>query len=333
MLEWTGERFVPGVRGDIEVEHLHRYYSVSELVAGLHVLDIACGEGYGSAILAKQAESVIGVDISEAAIAHARSAYALANLRFEVGSCTSIPLGDASVDAIVSFETIEHVQEHDETMREFARVLKPGGWLCMSCPDKLEYSDLPNYHNPYHVRELYGHEFQDLLQRFFARVTLYGQRIQYGSLIGPYRGATSSFQSYRDEGSDVIRSGGVLRPVYLLGIASDIACPELPCGAFEPHEAPYVTENQALREQLGTALSNLHARELQLRDELAKAYGQIEAQRLDIQAYAIQADKMLEQEKQLREELARAYEQLEHQRRDLEAYAKQAAKLAVRSKR
>ena len=71
MLQWTGERFLPGVEGDIVVEHLHRYHAVGELVDGLQVLDVACGEGYGSTILARRAASVIGVDISVEAVAHA----------------------------------------------------------------------------------------------------------------------------------------------------------------------------------------------------------------------------------------------------------------------
>ena len=95
-LEFTGERFVPGVRGEIWIEHWHRYHFAARLVAGKRVLDVACGEGYGTALLAESAAEVTGVDLSEAAIAHAKKAYAAArNARFVCAPCTRLPLADA----------------------------------------------------------------------------------------------------------------------------------------------------------------------------------------------------------------------------------------------
>jgi GT2 family glycosyltransferase/SAM-dependent methyltransferase len=250
MLSWTGERFIPGVKGDIEVEHLHRYHAAAELVGGLRVLDIACGEGYGSSILAQRAASVVGIDISADAVAHAQAHYVRENLRFAVGSCVQIPIDDASVDAIVSFETIEHVAEQEDTLREFARVLRPGGWLCISCPDRLEYSDLPHFSNQYHVRELYANEFRDLLQRHFTQVTMYGQRLNHGSVLGPVGRSPSQFFSYRQDKSGPVRTVGISRPVYLLAVASNGSCPELPAGSFEPEEPIYFSELRALQQQL-----------------------------------------------------------------------------------
>ena len=90
-LPWTGERYVPEVKGEIELEHLHRYAIARDLAYGKDVLDIACGEGYGSVLLASVARSVTGVDISEEAIAHASRKYVRSNLSFVVGSCASIP--------------------------------------------------------------------------------------------------------------------------------------------------------------------------------------------------------------------------------------------------
>ena len=82
-LTFTGERFVPGARGEIWVEHWHRYHFAARFAAGMRVVDAACGEGYGSALLARSAASVVGADISPAAVAHARRAYAgVANLSF-----------------------------------------------------------------------------------------------------------------------------------------------------------------------------------------------------------------------------------------------------------
>jgi len=255
MLEWTGERFIPGVKGDIEIEHLHRYYAAAELVAGLDVLDLACGEGYGSAILARRAKSVIGVDISEQAVRHAREAYSANGVQFEVGRSDAIPLADRSVDAVVCFETIEHVaeQEQERTLAEFARVLRPGGWLCISCPDKHEYADVPGTQNPFHVRELYLHEFIDLLQRHFKHVELYGQRIEHGSVLGPLDRGAARFFSYRQEETGMTRAEGFLRPLYLIGIASNEGCPALPVGTFEPEEPAFFSELRTLNQRIADA--------------------------------------------------------------------------------
>src|ERR1700722_15129763 len=97
-LPWTGERLVPSLNGDIVLEHLHRYAFAADLVAGKDVLDIACGEGYGSNLLAARARSVIGVDISEETIGHAQSNYVRDNLTFRPGSCLAIPTPDQSAD-------------------------------------------------------------------------------------------------------------------------------------------------------------------------------------------------------------------------------------------
>jgi ubiquinone/menaquinone biosynthesis C-methylase UbiE len=125
-LEWTGERYLPGVRGEIELEHLHRYALARELARGKSVLDIACGEGYGADLLAAVAAQVIGVDLSEEVVEHARRKYGnRRNVQFRLGSCSAIPVGDASVDLVVSFETIEHHADHDEMMQEIKRVFDP----------------------------------------------------------------------------------------------------------------------------------------------------------------------------------------------------------------
>src|SRR5207249_3893519 len=129
-LEFTGERFVPGTEGEIAHEHWHRYFFARRFVAGRRVLDVACGEGYGSALLSEAATNVIGVDIDAATIAHASANYASrGNLRFVEGSATALPLPPASVDAIVSFETVEHLEAVDQNrmIKEFARVLAPEG--------------------------------------------------------------------------------------------------------------------------------------------------------------------------------------------------------------
>ena len=123
-----------GVEGQIEFEHFHRYCLARDLCQDLDVLDVASGEGYGSAILAGVALSVIGVDIDEGTLAHSREAYPLENLRFLHGSAIDLPLEEASVDAVVSFETLEHIREHDDFVAEVKRVLRPGGLFIVSTP-------------------------------------------------------------------------------------------------------------------------------------------------------------------------------------------------------
>lgn len=186
MIEFTGERFMPSESGEIRYEHMHRYAWVAGLCEGRDVLDIACGEGYGSALLSARARSVVGVDISDAAVAHARQAYAgKTNLRYEVGSATAIPMATSSIDVAVSFETVEHLAQQEEMLAELRRVLKPEGLLIISSPNKKVYSDDRNYSNEYHVKELYFDEFDHLLKTQFEAVTYLGQRLGTGSLVAP----------------------------------------------------------------------------------------------------------------------------------------------------
>ncbi|KXS36824.1 MAG: hypothetical protein AWU55_2835 [Halomonadaceae bacterium T82-2] len=218
----TGERFLPELDGDIVAEHLHRYLVARRYVAGKNVLDIASGEGYGSRLLAEAAARVTGVDIAHEAVAHARERYVADNLEFRQGDCTAIPLPDASVDVVVSFETIEHHDKHAEMIAEIKRVLRPDGLLIISSPDKREYSDVPGYANPYHVKELYRDEFEALLDGAFRHRRLLGQRVIYGSAILDADDAPlTTYTAHEPEGRP-----GLEDPVYLIALASDAELPE-----------------------------------------------------------------------------------------------------------
>ena len=191
-LSFTGERFLPNLPGEMWAEHWHRYHFVLPLIVGKKVLDVASGEGYGSALMANAASSVTGVDVSTDAVAHASAAYAeRGNLNFIEGSCASLPFDDATFDAVVSFETIEHILAQNEFLDEIKRVLKPSGTLIMSSPNRAEYSDARGYANEFHVKELYRAEFAALLGARFRHLRWFSQRNAFVSLINPETAAVS----------------------------------------------------------------------------------------------------------------------------------------------
>jgi hypothetical protein len=239
-MECTGERYLPDYDMDWTLEHVHRYYLAAELAAGKTALDIACGEGYGSRLLADSARSVIGVDISLETVAHARRKYAAPHLSFLVGSAAAIPLADNAVDLACSFETIEHLAEQEAMLREIRRVLRPEGLLIISSPDKREYSDRTGYRNAYHVRELYRDEFLALLGAEFPHVRLVGQRVLFGSVIGAE--APGPFLSWR-KNEPASRAAGLSNAEYLIALAGASPLPALPSGILK---AP-IEQSDALR--------------------------------------------------------------------------------------
>jgi SAM-dependent methyltransferase len=186
-MTFTGERFIPGEGGArIAYEHYHRYFLAKRVASGKSVLDIGCGEGYGSNLLAEVASRVVGIDLSPQAIEHARTRYQQPNLNFEVADCRKTGFPDAGFDLIVCFEMIEHIEEHHQLLSEVKRLLRPGGCFVVSSPDKAVYSEAQGYQNPFHVKELYGGEFKSLLEKNFARVKIFSQNLCLGSVLHPF---------------------------------------------------------------------------------------------------------------------------------------------------
>ena len=223
ILKWTGERLVTSVEDETATEHLHRYKIAMEYCKGKVVLDIACGEGYGSAFLASVALSVVGVDIDPLSVDFAKNKYQKSNLEFKVGSCSSIPIDSNSVDVLVSFETIEHHDQHEKMMIEIKRVLKPEGLLIISSPDKTFYTDKRNFNNAFHVKELTEKQFKELLDKFFLNSVMAYQRIVYGSLIVPIIKNGSGLQLYKGDYSTMCNFQ--MEPLYNLAFASDVELP------------------------------------------------------------------------------------------------------------
>ncbi|HLC05306.1 MAG TPA: glycosyltransferase [Anaerolineales bacterium] len=226
-MEYTGERYVPEIE-DVQTgcEHWHRYLFAREFAAGKRVLDVACGEGYGSHLLAQVAREVVGIDLSEEAIAHASSRYHRPNLRFSVGSTDDLRLAaDKPFDLVVSFETIEHISEEGQRrfLAEVRRVMSAGGLLIVSTPNKLTYSDLPKYSNPFHLKEFYADEFRSVLEEHFERVTLLGQKVYPGSHIWPIDEESDRVAEYGlDFGEHGLRPSAEGKEVlYVLALCSD----------------------------------------------------------------------------------------------------------------
>jgi len=223
-LEMTGERFVPGAAGEIWYEHWHRYLFASPLVAGREVLDVACGEGYGSALLARSARRVTGVDVASDVVAHARARYAShTNLTFREADCAALPFADASFDAVVSFETIEHVAAQQMFLDEVRRVLRSDGIFILSCPNKVEYSDKRGVVNAFHVRELYRDELSALLAPRFEHSVWYGQRPSFYSILWPESGTANAEIFEVSEALADAPAPGHGRPLYFIVIASSNA--------------------------------------------------------------------------------------------------------------
>lgn len=156
----TGERTVPGIWHENYWFRRHEvvYEWVASQVAGMEVLEAGCGEGYGADLLARHAARVLALDYDEYATGHARSAYP--DVPVVRGNLVALPFAAASVDVVVSLQTIEHLWDQPTFVAECVRVLRPGGLLVVSTPNTLTFP--PG--NIYHPRELEPHELAALVE-------------------------------------------------------------------------------------------------------------------------------------------------------------------------
>lgn len=238
-LEFTGERFTTAVEGEIRHEHFHRYLFALQFCKGRSVLDIASGEGYGSALLGTVAREVIGVDTSAEAVRHANFNYYDRVTSFRIGSAENLPIADQSVDVVVSFETLEHVEGHESFLREIKRVLRPDGLLIMSSPDREVYSGEHHIQNPHHVKELTRAEFHQLVHSHFAHAKFLAQKALTGSVIAMDEGTPNEdgFQGFRRLYENYFEcEPGLGSAMYLIGVASQCALPKIAPGAFDDRE-------------------------------------------------------------------------------------------------
>ena len=267
-LEFTGERFTPECEREIWYEHVHRYAFAAQFCHQARVLDAACGEGYGSAMLAAVAARVTGVDISADTIAHASARYgAQENLDFECADCTALPFGPESFDVVVSFETLEHLAGQQALLVEFRRVLKPDGLLILSSPDKAEYADKRGFDNPFHVRELYRAELEALIEPLFPAFRILGQKLMFHSVIYAEEAARrATVQTLREDGE--LENGPIaLPPMYFIALcaAREDLLPEAAAGLWlfdDERESVYRHYHHEIRKNMeaGGILARLQAR-------------------------------------------------------------------------
>ncbi len=174
-LELTGERTLPDVPEENYwfQRHLAVYEWIAERVAGLKVVDMACGEGYGAEVLARRAREVVGVDANPEAHEHARLRYTAPNIRFARDLVETFA---EACDAVSFLQTIEHVQNPDDVLEHFKRITGEDGIAFISTPNVLTLGpgDGTQSGNPWHIHEYRLEEFRDLCERHFARVELLG---------------------------------------------------------------------------------------------------------------------------------------------------------------
>ncbi|MFS0674842.1 class I SAM-dependent methyltransferase [Ornithinibacillus sp. 179-J 7C1 HS] len=187
MLKDTGERVIPEkmkVLNGLLIEHIARYHFATEYVYG-RVLDFASGSGYGSHIMAKtckdKVHEVVGVDIDQETVKYARATYYHPITKFEIGNVVDprLPEKLGQFDCIVSFETIEHIREEEQFMRNIYNMLKPGGTLILSTPFG-KGRGIPSGQE-FHVHQLTLDEFKGLFKDYQSTDYYY----QKGALIQP----------------------------------------------------------------------------------------------------------------------------------------------------
>jgi SAM-dependent methyltransferase len=176
-LQLTGERTLPGVSDENYwfQRHLTAYEFLLPFVRGKRVVDLGCGEGYGTRLLSSAAREAVGVDLAPEAIYHARSHYRGDGLKYEYRDIYDTQLTAGSFDVAVSLQVIEHMHEPDRFMGEIRRLLKPGGLCVITTPNGDILSpgcDQPI--NPFHIFEFDARGFEEFLGRFFPSVEVWG---------------------------------------------------------------------------------------------------------------------------------------------------------------
>lgn len=232
MLKFTGERLIPDLNfsAAFYYEHMIRYLFAVHFAKGKTVLDVGSGEGYGSMMLAKhgKAKKVIGIDVDPASIQHAKKHYGSSSVSFAVDSAETLStIADNSIDLVVCFELIEHIRNQKSCLENIRRVLKKGGMMIVSTPNKYVYPE----GNPFHLKELYPQQFRKLIASYFKYSETLYQSFHMAQVLQPERksrmdvlkntfsfGTTHSYTVPAEEKKED----------YLVVVGSDAKIPQLP---------------------------------------------------------------------------------------------------------
>jgi len=232
-LAFTGERFVPRQTDPLlALEHYHRYLLASRLALNKRILDMGCGEGYGSAFLSKRAKAVVGIDRDEVTIAHARHKYgSIPNLSFEAGSCQEIRGESNSFDMIVSFELLEHLDSDDQVrfLGNVRQLLKHDGLFIVSSPEKNEYAATYQARNEFHKHEMTLPELKSFLGACFEHVHLCAQRVLSFSTMWRLEGirdCSLRISAAKDLFEEVQNTDSFPAPLYLIAVCSNLPLPD-----------------------------------------------------------------------------------------------------------
>jgi SAM-dependent methyltransferase len=307
---FTGERLTTAIGGQVQIEHYHRYLFARALVSGLDVLDVASGEGYGSALLAQVARSVVGVEFSGPTARRAIDNFPRSNLWFLQADARALPLADHCVDGVVSFETIEHFDGQDRFLREVRRVLRPDGMFIVSTPDREVYSPAGSAANPFHVHELSRLEFVALLHDTFSHVRVAQQRVMIGSALLGETGSLAPPLVFERRGPTHFEACiGLPRAPYVVAVASDREPPPLPpslyidrgdietepakvlelAGRLERAQAEHA-ETQAQHSQIQVELARTEAELSQVQAELSQVRAELIGAAQSVQKTVRRAD-------------------------------------------
>jgi SAM-dependent methyltransferase len=300
------------MRSDAHIEilfHWQRYQVAASVCAGKRVLDLASGDGYGSHHLAQHAASVVGVDVDERAVTGARNRYRRDNLTYLHGSAERIPLEPASVDLVVSFETLEHLAEPAQRhfLDEIDRVLAPDGMLLISSPDR-QRTESSGMRNPFHLHELTRDELMDTLRARFAAVELYLQEVNLGAFLWPETGERALQDLRIDHSGEEAVATSKRMGLHLYLVA---AC------ARQPGALP----------SLASVCHEVSRRGV---DALWNEIGALRWQRDQAAAERDQLRKILDVDGSLRRQAERAGVTVEHHRAELERYRARVAELEAR---
>jgi Predicted glycosyltransferases len=276
-MEITGERYIPELDWpEISYEHWHRYLWARRFVKNKRVLDVGCGEGYGSIVLAQQAAKVVAIDADREVIDRLAVKNSIANLEFRHGLAQQLPVDETErFDLVVSFEMLEHLNAEDQHhfLAEVQRVLAQDGVFIVSTPDKQQYSDVTNYQNEFHLHELYTHEFKELLESAFSHVYLLGQRVFPTSHIWPLEGNASEVyeeQLHYEDGRFVPGQADQKQAIFILAICANHALEPEPISLLlDTSNRTSIRTKHALEDQEQTLLDQ-HVRLVQLEHQLLK---------------------------------------------------------------